>query len=233
MTGPARLPSHGRVGKRRAAAELRRDAEFAAFTAGAAGRLLHAATLLTGDPQAAERLLTATLARVYADWLRIGAEDPYDQARSELVRRFAYRPWWRRPRGGTLDRLTAQERLVVTMRFFEGVAEEQTAAHLGLPAERVRMIGARATATLRSRREDPGGLYGGRLSAAGQGRAGSAPAPRSVAEARAQAAAVPRTPASQSAYGEPAEAAGPPGPPGSSASPGSPEARRPAHGVAP
>jgi len=34
------------------------------------------------------------------------------------------------------------------LRFFEGVAEEQTAALLGLPLERVRAIGARATANL-------------------------------------------------------------------------------------
>ncbi|SCE09315.1 hypothetical protein GA0115240_13849 [Streptomyces sp. DvalAA-14] len=100
MTRHARLPSHGRVGKRRATAELRRDAEFAAFTAGAGGRLLHAAVLLTGDLRSADRLLTATLARVYADWIRMRADDPYEQARSELVRRFAYRPWWRRPGGG-------------------------------------------------------------------------------------------------------------------------------------
>lgn len=155
MTGNTRLPSHGRVGKRRTAAEVRRDAEFAAFTAGAAGRLLHTATLLTGDRKQAERLLTATLARTYADWLRLRADDPYDQARTELVRRFAYRPWWRRPRGGVLGRLTPQERLVVTMRYFEGVAEEQTAAQLGLPDDRVRAICARATATLRSHRNSP------------------------------------------------------------------------------
>jgi DNA-directed RNA polymerase specialized sigma24 family protein len=138
------------VGKRRTAAETRRDTEFEAFTAGAGGRLLHAATLLTGDPFAADDLLTTVLARLYADWFRLRADDPYEQARSELFRRFAYRPWWRRPHGGTLDRLTAQERLIVTMRYFEGVAEEQTAAQLGLPAERVRTISARATATLRS-----------------------------------------------------------------------------------
>jgi hypothetical protein len=151
LTGAAGLPSHGRVGKRRAAAEARRDAEFEAFTAGAAGRLLHSALLLTGEPAAAERLLVAALARTYADWFRTRAEDPYDRARSELVRRFAHRPWWRRPRGGTLGALTARERLVVTMRLFEGVAEEQTAAQLGLPVERVRALCARAGATLRSR----------------------------------------------------------------------------------
>lgn len=157
MTPAARLPSHGRVGKHRAAAELRRDAEFEAFAAGAAGRLLHTALLLTGDQAEAERLLTTALSRTYADWFRMRAEDPYERARGELVRRFACRPWWRRPHGGTLDRLTGQERLVVTMRFFEGVAEEQTAAQLGLPAERVRAICARAAATLRSRDAGVGG----------------------------------------------------------------------------
>ncbi|MFI0900370.1 sigma factor-like helix-turn-helix DNA-binding protein [Streptomyces sp. NPDC020983] len=143
------------MGKRRAAAETRRDAEFAAFTAGAAGRLLHTATLLTGDREQAERLLTATLARTYADWLRIRSDDPYDQARTELVRRFACRPFWRRPRGGVLERLTPQERMVVTMRYFEGVAEEQAAAQLGLPPDRVRALCARAAATLRSRPPGP------------------------------------------------------------------------------
>lgn len=184
MTGNTPLPSHGRVGKRRAAAEIRRDAEFAAFSAGAAGRLLHTATLLTGDREQAEKLLTATLARTYADWLRMRADDPYDQARAELVRRFAYRPWWRRPRGGVLGRLTAQERLVVTMRYFEGVAEEQTAAQLGLPADRVRAICARATATLRSNRYDPA------APPPGDGPGGTpppGPRPRTVAEARDRA----------------------------------------------
>ena len=146
------------MGKRRSAAESRRDAEFEAFTAGAGGRLLHAATLLTGDTHDAEDLLVTVLGRVYADWLRMRAEDPYEHARSELFRRFAYRPWWHRPHGGALDRLTAQERLIVTMRYFEGVAEEQTAAQLGMPAERVRTISARAGATLRSARdEEPDG----------------------------------------------------------------------------
>lgn len=160
------------MGKSRAEAESRRDAEFAAFTAGAAGRLLHAATLLAGDPAEADRLLTAALAHVYANWFRMRGEDPYERTRSEIVRRFAYRPWWQRARGGTLDRLSGQERLIVTMRFFEGVAEEQTAAQLGLPVERVRSLCGRATATLRSR---PYSLTAAPL-----------PAARSVAEARAQ-----------------------------------------------
>jgi hypothetical protein len=60
------------------------------------------------------------------------------------------------------------------------------------------VIGARAPATLRSRPDDPGGLYGGRLAGLGAG----AP-PRSVAEARAQAAAQPGKAVPRQGYGEP------------------------------
>lgn len=143
------------MGERRAAAERLRSAEFEAFTAGAAGRLLHAATLLTGDPADADALLCAALTRTYADWRRMRGEDPYAYTRAELVRRFAHRPWWRRPGGGVLGRLTPQERLVVVLRLYEGVAEEQAAAQLGLPAERVRALCLRATGTLRSRPPAP------------------------------------------------------------------------------
>lgn len=41
-----------------------------------------------------------------------------------------------------------QERLILVLRLYEGVAEEQTAALLGLPTERVRTLCERATATL-------------------------------------------------------------------------------------
>lgn len=118
--------------------------------AGAAGRLLHAATLLTGDPKAAERLLCGALAHTYRDWHRLRAEDPYDHTRAELVRRFAHRPWWRRPGGGVLGRLTARERLIVVLRLYEGVDDEQAAAQLGLPTERVQAVCLRASAALRS-----------------------------------------------------------------------------------
>lgn len=151
------MPSHGRVGKRRAAAETRRDAEFAAFVAGAGGRLFHSASLLAGDPEDADRLLCTVLARLYAAWLRLDGDDPYQWARCELFVRYAYRPWWYRPRGGLLDGLTAQERLIVTMRYFEGIGEEQTAALLGMARERVAAIAARGGATLRSRPVPPPG----------------------------------------------------------------------------
>ncbi|MDH6549056.1 hypothetical protein M2164_003295 [Streptomyces sp. SAI-208] len=138
----------------------RRSREFEAFVAGAAGRLLHAATLLTAespeDNPRARRLLTLALAHTYACWDRLRGEDPYDRARQYLALRFAHGAWRRHGvlLGGRthpdspLSRLTPQERLIVVLRLYEGVAEQQTAALLGLPAERVHTICDRATATL-------------------------------------------------------------------------------------
>lgn len=143
------------VRERRAARDGRRAREFEVFVAGAGGRLLHAAALLTGEPtgdtEAAERLLTAALARTYARWDRLRGEDPYDHTRRTLAALFAHRGHrYRHPRGGLLARLTPQERLVLVLRLYEGVAEEQTAAALGLPVERVRAICTRAVTAMRS-----------------------------------------------------------------------------------
>lgn len=123
--------------------------EFQAFVAGAAGRLLHVAVLLTGEPQAARRLLAGALARTYANWQRLRGDDPYDFTRQELCAAFARTG--RRHHGGTgvLARLSPLERLVLVLRIYEGVAEEVTAAQLGLTAERVRVLCNRAVAELR------------------------------------------------------------------------------------
>ncbi|GAA2446694.1 sigma factor-like helix-turn-helix DNA-binding protein [Streptomyces glaucus] len=146
--------------ERQASRSARRAREFEAFVAGAAGRLLHAATLLTAeapdDNPRARHLLTLALAHTYAHWDRLRGEDPYDRARRHLVDRFARASWHRyggfgraRPHpAGTLARLTPQERLVLVLRLYEGVAEEPTAALLGLSADRVRAVCDRATATL-------------------------------------------------------------------------------------
>ncbi|WP_418958778.1 sigma factor-like helix-turn-helix DNA-binding protein [Streptomyces tritici] len=128
--------------------------EFEAFVAGAGGRLLHAATLLTAEPPAgnprARALLTDALAHTYAHWDRLRGEDPYDRARTELATRFARAAWrHHRGQGGVLSALTPQERLIVVLRLYENVAEEQTAAILGLPTDRVRAVCARAVAALR------------------------------------------------------------------------------------
>ncbi|MFC0600206.1 sigma factor-like helix-turn-helix DNA-binding protein [Streptomyces palmae] len=230
--------------ERRAARERRRAREFEAFVAGAGGRLLHVAALLTAEPAdacpAAERLLSHALTVTYAGWDRMRGEDPYDRARQELAARFArtawrYREprwargrghqeagggqpgsagrwlsrlpgrlgarlaewwasrstarsgrgpaarlgarlteWWgdrlalrrltwsRGPRtawsgGGRLDLLTPHERLVLVLRLHEGIAEEQTAALLGLPQDRVRAVCTRAvTALLHTARDQAG-----------------------------------------------------------------------------
>jgi hypothetical protein len=140
------------LGARREVRERRRAREFEAFTAGAGARLLHAALLLTGDETEAERLLEAALAGTFADWFRLRGEDPYARTRQEMALRFArhYRRH-RRPRGGRLDRLPPPERLALVLRAYEGVAEEQAAAQLGLPTERLRTLYLRAVATMRSR----------------------------------------------------------------------------------
>ncbi|MEU6847280.1 sigma factor-like helix-turn-helix DNA-binding protein [Streptomyces sp. NPDC046716] len=148
---------------RQASRDARRAREFEAFVAGAAGRLLHAATLLTAEPSddnpRARKLLTASLARTYASWDRLRGEDPYDCARKELAVRFARGAWplrlqHRRP-GGVLRRLSPQERLILVLRLFEGVGEEQVAALLGLPMERVRAVHTRAMGLVLHPPRDP------------------------------------------------------------------------------
>ncbi|MEU6481932.1 sigma factor-like helix-turn-helix DNA-binding protein [Streptomyces sp. NPDC047017] len=138
----------------------RRAREFEAFVAGAGGRLLHTATLLTAEaPDAnprARRLLTLSLAHTYACWDGLRGEDPYERARQLLAGRFAREAWHRhgvragaRHRlPGVLAGLAPQARLVVVLRLYEGVAEEQTAALLGLPPERVRVLCDRALGLL-------------------------------------------------------------------------------------
>ncbi|WP_338896372.1 sigma factor-like helix-turn-helix DNA-binding protein [Streptomyces sp. TG1A-60] len=143
--------------ERHAVRGARRDREFEAFVAGAAGRLTRTATLLTAEPPnanpRARRLLTHALAHTYATWDRLRGEDPYDRTRQHLAVRFARGAWhhhglFRPEPGGVLGGLSPQERLILVLRLYEGVAEEQTAALLGLPAERVRAICARAMATV-------------------------------------------------------------------------------------
>ncbi|MFE0704427.1 sigma factor-like helix-turn-helix DNA-binding protein [Streptomyces sp. NPDC058872] len=139
-----------------------RAREFHVFVAGAGGRLLHVATLLTAETRSrnpcAQALLTAVLARTFAVWDGLRDDDPYDLARRELAARFARGAWrYHRGRGGALSVLTPQERLVVVLRLYEGVEEEQVAALLGLSGARVRAVCARAVAALReAARRDAG-----------------------------------------------------------------------------
>lgn len=166
--------------------DRRRAAEFEAFVAGAAGRLLHVAGLLTAEPfgveapdappdarapgtaetpeaatapeapaerprtarddvPAARELLHDALARTYAVWDTARQEDPYDRARHELITRFSHTAWrFRHPHGGVLSPLSPHERVVLVLRLFEGVPQEQVAAMLGLSEERIEAVCGRA-----------------------------------------------------------------------------------------
>lgn len=140
--------------------DTRRAREFEAYVAGAGGRLLHTATLLTAEPRGdnprARRLLTLALARTYASWDRLHGEDPYDHTRQYLAARFARGAWHhnggllrsRSHPAGPLAGLTPQERLVLVIRLYEGVDGDRTAALLGLPVERVRTVFNRAMANV-------------------------------------------------------------------------------------
>ncbi|MFD6758243.1 sigma factor-like helix-turn-helix DNA-binding protein [Streptomyces roseolus] len=143
------------MGKQRTRSEhAARAREFDAFVAGAAGRLLHVATLLTAETRArnpyARALLAAALAHTYAVRDRGHDEDPYALTRDGFVLRFARTARRHRAgRGGALGLLTPRERLVLVLRLYEDVPEEQTAALLGLPEARVRAVYARAVARVR------------------------------------------------------------------------------------
>ncbi|MFE5732520.1 hypothetical protein ACFQ7A_16640 [Streptomyces sp. NPDC056528] len=128
-----------------------RAREFDAFAAGAAGRLLHVATLLTAETRArnpyARALLADVLAHTHAAGDRLRDDDPYAYARGALVARFARAA--RRHRGGhggVLAALDPRERLVVVLRLYEGIAEEQVAALLGTTGAHVLAVCARAVA---------------------------------------------------------------------------------------
>lgn len=138
--------------------EHRRSREFEVFIGGAAGRLMHVAMLLTGDDEkAADQLLCQAMSRTYLNWVRLRGEDPYAYTRQELVTAYARRAgarWLHKePKDGRLSRLSPQERLVLVLRLYEGVDEEQVAALLGLVPDRIRAVCTRASTIMRTKPE--------------------------------------------------------------------------------
>ncbi|WP_262282260.1 SigE family RNA polymerase sigma factor [Micromonospora sp. MA102] len=137
--------------------------------------LSRTAYLLTGDHQHAEDLLQSALARTYRHWRRIRDGDP-----EAYVRRVMYHQqvsWWRRrriaerldatpvERGGgdhsedialrlsvvaALRRLTARQRAVVVLRYYEDLTEAQVAEVLGCSVGTVKRHGHDAVRRLRA-----------------------------------------------------------------------------------
>ncbi|MEV6518653.1 SigE family RNA polymerase sigma factor [Micromonospora chalcea] len=129
---------------------------FREFVVQRSPALSRTAYLLAGDHQLAEDLLQSALARTYRHWRRIRDGDP-----EAYVRRVMYHQqvsWWRRrrvaerldpmptERGGgdhtdatalrlsvvaALRRLTARQRAVVVLRYYEDLTEAQVAEVLG------------------------------------------------------------------------------------------------------
>ena len=145
--------------------------DFDVFVAASARRLLHVAELLAG-PAEAEDLVQAVLLRMYLRWSVIAQDDPVAYARRSLANASTDR--WRRrrrevlvdevPDGATRDGpasedrvnllralagLTARERAVIVLRYYEDLTEKQIAADLGIALGTVKGTGSRALARLR------------------------------------------------------------------------------------
>jgi RNA polymerase sigma-70 factor (sigma-E family) len=154
-------------------------AGFTAWALAARPRLLRTATALTAaDHHLAEDLVQTALVRVYAAWPRVDRDDPSGYAHRTLVRAFVdetRRPWWRRERFSrpvdatdadaaaaalidpddvravrdVLALLTAEQRLVVVLRYWAGHDVAETARLIGCPPATVRSRAARGLAQLR------------------------------------------------------------------------------------
>ena len=134
---------------------------FAAFVAARQRALVRAATLVSGDPHLAQDLVQEALIKLALRWDRVGAGDPEAYVRRILYRDLvSWRRRWRRerlgdaaeepatdPAAGTderialraaLARLTAKQRAVLVLRFYEDLSVHRTAELLGVTAGTVK-----------------------------------------------------------------------------------------------
>jgi RNA polymerase sigma-70 factor (sigma-E family) len=155
------------------------DEEFVEFATASSAGLRHAAYLLTGDRDAAEDAVQATLVRTYAAWHRVRRDDAFAYARRTLVNYVTDR--WRRrlkeypsidlpePAAGpdiadevalrqwvssALATLTPRERAVIVMRYLFDLPEVTVARDLGITTGTVKSTSSRALAKLRVSAED-------------------------------------------------------------------------------
>jgi RNA polymerase sigma-70 factor (sigma-E family) len=156
------------------------EAAFDDFVRNRTAPLLRAAYLLTRDHQLAEDLVQTALFKAARAWERIeGDPEPY-------VRRILYTQhvsWWRRRRvtetfhsheisghdadvdlqlslEHALERLTAKQRAVIVLRYYEDLTETQAAQVLGIRPGTVKSVNRQALARLRVLSPDLGELIG-------------------------------------------------------------------------
>lgn len=157
------------------------------FTAWAGSRqhsLLRTAVLLTGDRGRAEDLVQEALVKVAMRWARLADGNPDAYARTIIYRDNI--SWWRRRRdvavdvlpedtapfdadagerrlmvAAALDRLTAKQRAVLVMRYFDDLTEAECARLLGVAIGTVKSQAHAAIARLRSGSPELADLLGG------------------------------------------------------------------------
>jgi RNA polymerase sigma-70 factor (sigma-E family) len=153
-------------------ADTARLGDFCEWAASSQDRLLRAAYLMTGDRQLAEDLVQEAFIKVAMKWKKIGHENP-----DGYVRRIMYHDsvsWWRRRREVPVERmadgavpadpdavdrvlvvrtalasLTAKQRAVVVLRYFDDLSEREVADVLNVSVGTVKSQTSAALARLR------------------------------------------------------------------------------------
>jgi RNA polymerase sigma-70 factor (sigma-E family) len=152
----------------------RAPASFEAFVHATAGSLHRTAVLLCGDHHLAEDLTQVSYAKVFASWRRVvSADDPVAYARKILVRTFLSHRRLRRsaerpvdvvpdvPAGlddpsvrldllAALRALSAEDRAVLVLRFWEDLSSSDAARLLGVTDAACRQRTARALTRIRA-----------------------------------------------------------------------------------
>lgn len=166
-------PGVGPAASNRGMREARVEAEFTAFVHAVGTRLERAALLLTGDRVLAEDLLQSTYAKVYVAWRRV-ERDPLGYARATLLNVYISHRRLRRnseqpadlTRHGdaeaverdvatrldvmdALATLSALDRAIVVLRYWEDRSVADTALDLGLTESVVKTRAHRALGKLR------------------------------------------------------------------------------------
>jgi RNA polymerase sigma-70 factor (sigma-E family) len=146
--------------------------DFDAFVVARGPALLRTAYLLTGDRHLAEDLLQAALTKSFRHWTRIVSGSPEAYVRQVMARENV--SWWRRRKltelvmpdvperaapgdareqrlvlDQALRRLTAKQRAVLVLRFYDDLSELQTSRVLGCSVGTVKSQTHRALGRLR------------------------------------------------------------------------------------